>query len=343
MPTREIRILYIDDDPALGRLVQKILERRGYLCEHINDAESGIDRLSQGNIDVVILDHDLGTTTGLDLLREINRHDPSPPVVYVTASSELSVAVSALREGAVDYVVKTVSTDFEVLLVSAVDRSIEKLRLMRAKELADKEIRAARDHAIVLLAEVNHRVANSLALVSSMVRLQSNSMRDAACKAALEETNARIITISNLHRSLYTSDDVQHVELGTYLTSLVNQFDQSFSIAGRVSTISIQAASVQVKTDRVVSIGMIVLELITNAVKYAYPQTPGEVRVRMYADDANIHLEVEDDGIGWHGDASTQGTGLGSKIISAMARVLSTQIDYVPVLRGTRAILSIPR
>ena len=342
MPHRPLTVLYIDDDAALGRLVQRILARKGYVVEHVADAEAGLARIAQGGIDAVILDHDLGTSSGLEVLARLAGSEGAPPVVYVTASSELAIAVQALKAGAVDYVVKTIGEDFEILLTAALEQSVERARLMRAKEEAEREVRAARDRAIVLLAEVNHRVANSLALVSSLVRMQASSVQDAGARAALAETQARITAIGNLHRSLYTSDDVRTVDLAAYLETLVRELGHSMSAAGRTPDIRFEAVPIQMKTDKAVSIGMIVTELVTNAIKYAYPEGAGEIRVSLSRDpDGATLLAVADDGVGWSGQGPATGTGLGGKIVGAMARSLGTTIAYAQQPHGTRVTIRI--
>lgn len=344
MPHRTITVLYIDDDAALGRLVQRILSRRGYAVEHVLDAVSGLARIEQGGVDVVILDHDLGTSSGLDMLAQLRSIEAAPPVVYVTASQDLSIAVQALKAGAIDYVVKTIGEDFEILLVSGLEHSVEQTRLRRAKEAAEREVRAARDRAMVLLAEVNHRVANSLALVSSLVRMQASAVKDAGARAALAETQARITAIGNLHRSLYTSDDVRMVDLSAYLETLVSELGHSMSAAGRTPTIRFEAVPILTKTDKAVSIGMMVTELVTNAIKYAYPDGVGEIRVSLSLDDEGATvLVVADDGVGWSGQGPISGTGLGAKIIGAMAKSLATTVEYAQQPRGTRAVVRIAR
>lgn len=338
MPNRVFRVLQIDDDTALARLVEKALTRRGYSYEHARDVGTGLARIAQGGISVVVLDHFLDTGTGLNVLAELKEMKDAPPVVYVTGSQEPTVAVEALKAGAADYVLKTVGEEFLVLLVSAIEQAIEKARLEREKELAEREVRAARDRAEILLAEVNHRVANSLALVAALVRMQSSAIGDPAAKNALNETQARITAISGLHRRLYTSDDVRSVSLDSYLSSLIDELDTAMRAAGHPCRVSIDLDPVNVATDKAVSVGMIVTELLTNAYKYAYPAGhSGEVRVVMRKDEAGkATLVVEDDGVGWDGTGKPQGTGLGTRIISAMAVQLGTEIAYGDGSSGTR-------
>ncbi|MGF7055357.1 two-component sensor histidine kinase [Bosea sp. OAE752] len=342
MPNRPINVLYIDDDATLGRLVQRMLARHNYIVEHVESAEAGLARVAAGGIDVIILDHDLGTASGLDVLAALARDAASPAVIYVTASSELSIAVTALKAGALDYVVKTVGEDFEVLLRAALEHAVVKTRLTRAREQAEQEVRAARDRAVALLAEVNHRVANSLSLVGSLVRMQANAVEDPGAKAALAETQARIAAIGNLHRSLYTSDDVRVVDLAGYLRSLLEEFSQSLAGSSQMPTIRFEAVPVLAKTDKAISIGLIATELVTNALKYAYPSGAGDVRVSLSRNGDKVTLKVVDDGIGWTGTGTVKGTGLGSKIVRAMARSLASELRYEDTGgRGTHAVMDL--
>jgi len=99
-------------------------------------------------------------------------------------------------------------------------------------------------------------------------------------------------------------------------------------------------ADVRVPTDKAVSIGVIVTELMTNAYKYAYPEdSRGEIRVVLRRSaDGLLTIDVEDDGVGWKGAGVAQGTGLGSRIITAMAANLQTTVAYEPVAKGTHAV-----
>ncbi|MDV2983688.1 UNVERIFIED_CONTAM: response regulator [Methylobacteriaceae bacterium AG10] len=336
------RILYIDDDPGLGRLVQRSLRARGYHVELAESGEAGLARAQVGGVDLIALDHHMPDRTGLDLLPRLRALPEAPPVIYVTGSEDSRVAVAALKAGAVDYVWKDLQGQFRELLGEAIDTALRQEALRRDKERAEAAVREARDRAELLLREVNHRVANSLTLVAALARMQTNAVADPAAKQALEEMQARISAIAGIHRRLYTSEDVEAVELDAYLAGLVEELQLAMKASGRDHAIRLQAEPIRLATDKAVSLGVVVTELVTNAYKYAYPsETPGEIRVEVTRDGPDtLQLAVEDDGIGWTGEGAAKGTGLGSRIIRAMASNLRSALTYVPGRIGTRAVLS---
>jgi two-component sensor histidine kinase len=341
MPNQGPLILYVDDDPALARLVQRALVRRGYDVEHAPSAEAGLSRLRAGGVDVIALDHFLPTGTGLDFLEAMRTLPASPPVVYVTGQADATVAVAALKAGATDYVLKTVGDEFLELLGTAIDQAIEKARLQRERDQAEQEVRNARDRAELLLHEVNHRVANSLALVAALVAMQAKSVSEPAVRAALGEIQGRISAIAGVHRRLYTSQDVRSVEISEYLASLLHELEATLKEAGHSSAVRLAAEHADVPTDKAVSICVLVTELVTNAFKYAYPSVrSGEIRVLLRKGDAGkITLTVEDDGVGWKGEGPPKGTGMGSRIIEALARGLGSAVTYADTTPGCRVSL----
>lgn len=328
----------MDDDEGLARLATKTLSRIGLEVIHAPDHESGLARLAEGGIAVIILDHYLQGTTGLCFLQAMHERGIEIPVIYVTGSSEATVAVEALKAGAEDYVIKSVGEDFWALLKSAVQQALENAELRAAKRKADLEIIAAKERAEILLAEVNHRVANSLALVAALIRMQVSSSQEPSVKAALSETQARITAIAGMHRSLYTSDDVRIVEMGRYLSTLVSELAGTLEKSGQKTRIVTAFDKIDLASDRAVSVGMILTELLTNAIKYAYPMGgDGEIRVSLERVGAHARLIVEDDGVGFDDTNSPAGTGLGSRIVTSMAKTLGEGLAYVPRERGTRA------
>ena len=338
------RVLYIDDDEGLRRLVSRALSRRGY---EVTLAASGQDGLAQARrtaFDIVALDHYMPGLGGFETLNALLAELPDPPpIVYVTGSDETRVAVAALKAGAADYVVKVVGEEFFDLLDSAFGQALEQVRLRRLNADAEEALRASNQRLQALLREVNHRVANSLQLVSAFVQLQAAALEDETARAALADTQRRIEAIGQVHRRLYTSDDVQTVDMAAYLDALVHELQESW--AGAVGArLRLTADPIRLGTDRAVSLGVIVNELITNACKYAYaPGEGGEVRVILARDgDHGLRLTVEDDGRGLAPDGTAQGTGLGARVIRAMAESLGAQVAYDPGHRGVRASLTAP-
>ena len=214
--------------------------------------------------------------------------------------------------------------------------------LERRVESRTAELSRARDRAEVLLSEVNHRVANSLMMVASLVRLQSNAIADKGAKYALSETESRIRAISEVHKRLYTSGDVRLVALDDYLAGLLKQLEISMRAEGYGAALRSSLEPHQLNTDASVSLGVVLNEWVTNAFKYAYPDGAGEVRVSLKANGKGQgELTVEDHGVGRNSGA-VQGTGLGSRLVNAMASNMGAQVQYVDLQPGTSARLTFP-
>ncbi|MBB3590363.1 two-component sensor histidine kinase [Rhizobium sp. BK529] len=335
-----IRILYIDDDEALALLMQENLGRRGFTLEWASDGASALALLAEGGIEAVILEHSLKTETGLDILPRIVAMPDHPPVIYATGSDDTSVAVAALKAGADDYVLKGVSPDYFDLLAAALEQGLERARFLRDTAQAQEVIRQQRDHAEMLLAEVNHRIANSLGLVGALIRMQSSVTRDQVAIDALQETQMRINAIASVHRRLYTNRQVGMVQIDEYLSSLLTELEASMRDEKRPHHVVLTAQPTNLATDKVITLGLIVSELVTNAFKYAYPEgNPGEIKVIAEQEGDVLRVTVEDSGQGFDPSDSAKGTGLGTRILNAMAGSLKSELTYDPEHRGTKAIL----
>lgn len=241
------------------------------------------------------------------------------------------VAITVIR-----YAQEIAQARDEVRLVNA---TLEDRVARRTADLAQ-----ARDRAEVLLAEVNHRVANSLTLVASLVRLQANALTDRAARAALDETQARILAISLVHKRLYSSGDVRFVELNEYLSSLIEHLETSMRAEGRGGiAVRHELEPLQLRTDASVNLGVVVAEWLTNAFKYAYPEGAGEVRVKLRRlHDGRAELIVEDDGVGRKEGGAPKGTGLGTRVVKGIAQTMRAEVHYLPREPGMAAQLIFP-
>jgi two-component sensor histidine kinase len=349
MNAAPITLLYIDDDPALARLVDRGLKRLGIKVVHAADGQQGLDHLAQGGIDVVALDQYMPGLDGLETLERIQAVPGAPPVVFVTASQDSKIAVTALKAGAADYLVKDVQGDFIPLLQVAVSGAFRQAQIQKARDEAEAEVHASRDRYAalaaereVLLREVNHRVGNSLQIIASLLHLQASTAAQDDVKAALTNAMGRVAAVAQVHRRLYTSHDLKSVLLNQYLDALLEDLRRSAE-GNRMSRLTLKAEPIEIDPDRAVAIGIIVNELVMNAVKYAYPDGSGPIHVDLAAQGDNIVLSIADDGVGLHAKADPRSTGMGQRIVSAMATKLDASVERDPNHAGTRLVLRFRR
>src|SRR5436190_23444809 len=342
-------LLYIDDDPALARLVERGMTRQGFTVVHAAGGEAGLARLAQGGIDVIALDQYMPGLDGIETLEHILKIPDAPPVVFVTASQDSAIAVTALKAGAADYIVKDPGGDFLPLLQVAAHGAIRQAALQRARDEAEAEVHAARDRfealaaeREMLLREVNHRVGNSLQIIASLLHLQASSSAQQDVKAALTNAMGRVAAVAQVHRRLYTSQDLNSVMLNQYLDSLLEDLRRSAE-GNRMSRLTLKAETVEIDPDRAVSIGIIVNELVMNAVKYAYPDGPGPIHVELKTEGDELVLSITDDGVGLAAKTDPRSTGTGQRIVGAMAVKLEATVERDDAHAGTRMVVRFAR
>jgi two-component sensor histidine kinase len=342
-------LLYIDDDEALARLIDRGLTRLGFKVIHARSGAMGLERLAQGGIDVVALDQYMPGLDGLETLERILAIPNAPPVVFVTAAQDSTIAVTALKAGAADYLVKDASGDFIPLLQVAIDGALRQSLLQKARDDAEAEVHASRDRFAalaaereLLLREVNHRVGNSLQIIASLLHLQANSSMQEDVKAALTNAMGRVAAVAQVHRRLYTSHDLKSVLLNQYLDALLEDLRRSAE-GNKMSRLTLKAQAIEIDPDRAVAIGIIVNELVMNAVKYAYPDGAGPIHVELTAQGDALMLSIADDGVGLSARSDPRSTGMGQRIVSAMASKLSATVERDDAHAGTRIVLRFPR
>jgi len=174
----------------------------------------------------------------------------------------------------------------------------------------------------LLLKEIHHRVKNNLEIVSSLLALQSAQIDDQGIKDAMQEGQNRVQSIGIVHQKLYQRDNLAAIEMKDYFLNLGESILDSFGAEDRV-TIECAMEQLDVDIDTAVPLGLIVNELLTNTLKYAFPDgRKGNVRIKLEQRAAGVlHLEVADDGVGKSG--VVHGTGFGGQLVSLLTRQLS--------------------
>jgi two-component sensor histidine kinase/CheY-like chemotaxis protein len=337
------RILYVDDEVGLCRLAQRQLERLGFAVAVAHSGAQGLALARAQDFDLVALDHYMPGQDGLATLDQLMELPNPPAVVYVTGSEETHVIVSALKAGATDYVVKSSSGDFFDLLGRTINQALDARRIAAEKERAEQRLRESNAQLEAMLREMNHRVANSLQIVSALVKLQSLRTSSAESRSIMRDIRRRIDAVARIHRQLYVGGGGTLIGMADYITGLVDDLALMLGHGPATRTIRVRVDAVDLPASEAVSIGILIGELVSNACKYAYADDQdGEVRVIFSAPSGNdFRLVVEDDGRGADPAAPPTGTGLGTQIIRAMAETLGATVTVGPG-PGYRTVLERP-
>ncbi|MEJ0101343.1 MAG: tetratricopeptide repeat protein [Bacteroidota bacterium] len=186
----------------------------------------------------------------------------------------------------------------------------------------------------LLLREIHHRVKNNLEVVSSLLALQSAQIDDPNTKEAIQQGQNRVHSIGIVHQKLYQGRDPGAIEMKDYFVNLSESILDSFGAESRVN-IEFAMEKLNVDIDTAVPLGLIVNELLTNTLKYAFPnKQQGSVRIKLEKQAGGVlHLEVSDNGIGKSG--VTQGTGFGGQLVSLLTRQLNGSMKE-EIKNGTR-------
>ncbi|GJD77611.1 histidine kinase [Methylobacterium gregans] len=223
--------------------------------------------------------------------------------------------------------------EWQVSLAVSLARAVEGVVLRQRRKideltglLAEKErLLAQKD---LLTREIDHRVKNSLQIVSSFLQMQRRQIADADARQAFADTSARVMSVARVHDSLYQAETIEEVDLGQTIESLCRDLA---ALAGEGHAVDLTAeAGLMVPYRKAVALSLIATELVTNAFKYGMREAgAGRVAVHVSAAGAGVRLRVCDDGVGlpdgW--DANPRGTGLGMKLIRAMLDQINARLE----------------
>jgi len=180
-----------------------------------------------------------------------------------------------------------------------------------------------------LLREIHHRVKNNLQVVSSLLNLQSGRIVDESARALFADSQARVRSIAMLHEKLYRSGDLARVEMDTYLSDLVSELRRSRGL-GVTLDVTVDGGGISLEIDAAVPCGLIVNELVTNALKHAFlPGARGKLTVGLRRLGAGrLELSVEDDGVGLPAQVDPKkSSSLGMELVHTLTDQLSGTLE----------------
>jgi two-component sensor histidine kinase len=213
----------------------------------------------------------------------------------------------------------------------------------RAIELEKEKLQKQADTLILqkemLLAEMQHRVVNSLQIIASILMLKARAVTSDETRLHLQDAHRRVMSVAAVQQHLQSSGADEKIEIGPYLTKLCASLAESMIGESRPALLEVVADDGAMLSAEIVSIGLIVTELVINCLKYAFPdhKKSAAVMVRYEASEAGWTLSVSDNGVGRLGGAKVSGKGgLGTSLVNALAQQLDAKVSSTTGTDGLR-------
>ena len=303
-------ILVIEDDPLNVKIITAYLLEHGYSVIKAFDGKAGIKMAIEDKPDLILLDILMPRLNGFETCKILKEtvETEKIPVIFLTALAESSSIKKAFEVGGVDYVTKPI--EFTALLARikthlSLSKMNENLVIEvenKTKELlhTNETLKKAVDDRELLLKELYHRTKNNMLVISSMLSLHSAYTENADFSRILMDIGNKIQSMALVHKKLYQSKDLTHVEMKEYINDLFDLIRSSYnSHFGKIG-FNLDLDDIFVSIDTAVSCGIIINELLSNSFKYAFPdKRDGFITIQLKLIDENkLFLKIEDNGIG---------------------------------------------
>src|SRR5581483_10570065 len=198
------------------------------------------------------------------------------------------------------------------------------------RQRAEEEIKLSLKEKEVLLKEIHHRVKNNLQIITSLLNLQSAQIKDAETLTMFRESQALVRSMALIHEKLYQSKDLARIDFDGYVRDLMVYLFRSYAANPDLIQTEIDTPNIYLSIDTAIPCGLIISELVTNSMKYAFPNgRRGKIYIGLHAhDDGNLTLEVSDNGIGFaDGFDWRESDSLGLQLVSTLTSQLHGKIE----------------
>ncbi len=198
---------------------------------------------------------------------------------------------------------------------------------LEKKEKAEKELKASLKGKELLLKEIHHRVKNNMQIISSLLSLQSNYVEGEAVNV-LKESQNRVKSMAIIHEKLYQSYDLTHINFKEYIESLLNYLFHSYTKNFGDVTIKLDVEEIFFSIETAVPLGLIINELVSNSLKYAFPQEKGEITLKIYKKLDGFTIQISDNGVGMPDEIKfTTTDSLGLQLVSSLVNQLDGSVE----------------
>jgi PAS domain S-box-containing protein len=235
-----------------------------------------------------------------------------------------------------DVTLSPMASDQGTLIIAAV-------RDITLRKQAEEGTRKSLLEKEALLKEIHHRVKNNLQIVSSLLRLQASRIRDEKDREMMRESEERVNSMSLIHEMLYQAKDLSRIQFGDYVAGLTSELLQGYAAdPGRIR-LDLDVEPVDLDINWAIPLGLIINELVSNALKYAFPGgRAGTIGLLLAVRNGELILEVRDDGVGLPLDLEARRTGsLGLQIVDSLSRQLGGEGRFTSEGEGARFRLTV--
>lgn len=205
------------------------------------------------------------------------------------------------------------------------------IRDITETKLAEQELKNSLAEKEILLKEIHHRVKNNLQVISSILNLQSSFIKDFSTINILKESQNRIKSMAFIHESLYQNKDFSNVNFSDYVSNLCNTLFYTYNTSDDFVKLKLEISPIKLSIDNAIPCGLIINELVSNALKYAFPNNrKGELAIRVFFHKNQLRIEVEDNGIGFPENLNFRNTdSLGLQLVITLVEQLNAEIELI--------------
>ncbi len=324
----ELKILILEDVELDAELTEYEMRREGlkFTSCRVETEEEFLKELQTLKPDIILADHSLPTFDGLSALEITKDKSPKTPFIFVSGKIGNEYAVEMLKKGAKDYVFK----NNLIKLVPAIRRALTERDELEEIIISKNQLQKALDEKEMLIKEIHHRVKNNLLIISSLLELQSYYITDKADLDFFRESQTRADSMAIIHERLYQSTDLKKIDFGDYIFSLANDLLDVYAISPERIKLEIDAVDIMLDINTAIPLGLITNELITNSLKYAFPDNKkGTITLKIYKTDDIFTFTVKDNGIGLPKDLDYKNSDtLGLELVNNLTEQIDGKLEF---------------
>jgi PAS domain S-box-containing protein len=325
------KILVVEDEELIGQDIKILLEDLGYQVPYlVPSGEEAISRAGEIRADLVLMDIMLeGEIDGIEAAHKIN-DKYGIPVIYLTAYRNEEILKRAKQTEPYAYIVKPfeereLRTNIEIVLNR---HKAEKERIKLTEITAKNEfLKKSLKEQEILLREIHHRVNNNMQIISSLLSLQSTQVKDERDLDLFIDSLNRVKSMAKVHERLYQSDDLSSIKFAEYGSSMLTDLFSSHRTSPSIR-LNMDIEDVSFNMETAIPCGLIINELVSNSLKYAFPNGKGEITVSlMHYNENKFSLIIKDNGIGIPEDIDIKTTeSLGFRLTNNLTQQLEGKI-----------------